>query len=337
MNKKSKNSESALLGELDSWLKKFTSNGAVPVVTGMNGDMDTIGSAIALASSNSNMMACGLHLGRVAKKVCEDLSAPFRKIASSHTKWPKSISAIVIVDAASPSQIGVELPPNVPKCVIDHHDTDDWELSDNDLMIKMDVSATTEIISDYLINFSPNTLTTPVRKLLLAGLITDTGRYKHANKSSFSKTSKLLEDSEIDYPSMVEFIETEETSPSERGSLLRGLSRSKSIESGMWNIVHTNSGTLEGRLATLLIGTGAEISLVSRSRDGETRMTARASRKATVEGIHLGLIMEEISKQIGGNGGGHDGAAGWSGKADRIAAESAFIAHVATINRRDVQ
>ena len=337
MNKKSKNSESALLGELDSWLKKFTSNGAVPVVTGMNGDMDTIGSAIALASSNSNMMACGLHLGRVAKKVCEDLSAPFRKIASSHTKWPKSISAIVIVDAASPSQIGVELPTNVPKCVIDHHDTDDWELSDNDLMIKMDVSATTEIISDYLINFSPNTLTTPVRKLLLAGLITDTGRYKHANKSSFSKTSKLLEDSKIDYPSMVEFIETEETSPSERGSLLRGLSRSKSIESGMWNIVHTNSGTLEGRLATLLIGTGAEISLVSRSRDGETRMTARASRKATVEGIHLGLIMEEISKQIGGNGGGHDGAAGWSGKADRIAAESAFIAHVATIERRDVQ
>ena len=73
MNKKSKSSESALLGELDSWLKKFTSNGAVPVVTGMNGDMDTIGSAIALASSNSNMMACGLHLGRVAKrfvKIC---------------------------------------------------------------------------------------------------------------------------------------------------------------------------------------------------------------------------------------------------------------------------
>ena len=334
MKKESKSSNSTLLGELDTWLKKYSSIGAVPVVTGMNGDMDTVGSAIALASSHDNMMSCGLHLGRVAKKVCENLSAPFRKIASSHTKWPKSTSAIVIVDAASPSQIGVELPVNVPKCIIDHHDTDDWELSEFDLMIKMDVSATTEIITDYLVNYSPDALTTPVRKLLLAGLITDTGRYRHANKSSFSKTSKLLEDKEIDYPSMVEFIETEETSPSERGSLIRGLARAKSIESGMWNIVHTSSGTLEGRLATLLIGTGAEISLVSRNRDGETRLTARASRKATIDGIHLGIIMEDISKQIGGNGGGHDGAAGWSGKADRIAAESAFIAHVATIDRR---
>ncbi len=335
MNSETKSSESALLGELDVWLKKFSSNGAIPVVTGMNGDMDTVGSAIALASSHGNMMACGLHLGRVAKKVCEELSAPFRKIGSNHTKWPQSISAIVIVDSASLSQVGIELPEGVPKCIIDHHDTDDWELSEDDLMIKMDVSATTEIIADYLLRYSPETLTTPVRKLLLAGLITDTGRYRHANKSSFSKTSKLLEDQDIDYASLVEFIETEETSPSERGSLLRGLSRCKSIESGMWNIVHTNSGTLEGRLATLLIGTGAEISLVSRNRNGETRMTARASRRATVSGIHLGLIMEEVSKQIGGDGGGHDGAAGWSGKADRIAAESAFIAHVATIKRKE--
>ena len=335
MKSRFEGNDSTPLGELDAWLKKFTHHGAIPVVTGMNGDMDTVGSAIALASSHSNMMACGLHLGRIAKKMCEELSAPFRKIASEHNKWPPSISAIVIVDAASPSQIGLELPVDVPKCIIDHHDTDDWQLSENDIMIKMDVSATTEIIADYLINYSPNTLTTPVRKLLIAGMITDTGRFRHANKSSFANTSKLLEDSDIDYASLVEFIETEETSPSERGSLLRGLARAKSIDSGMWNIVHTNSGTLEGRLATLLIGTGAEISLVSRNRDGETRMTARASRKATVSGIHLGLIMEEISNQIGGDGGGHDGAAGWSGKVDRIAAESAFIAHVAAIKRKE--
>ena len=82
MNTGNADLESTLLGELDVWLNKFSSNGAIPVITGMNGDMDTVGSAIALASSHSNMMACGLHLGRVAKKVCEELSAPFRKIAS---------------------------------------------------------------------------------------------------------------------------------------------------------------------------------------------------------------------------------------------------------------
>ena len=36
-----------------------------------------------------------------------------------------------------------------------------------------------------------------------------------------------------------------------------------------------------------------------------------------------------------GEGGGHDGAAGWSGKTDRIAAESSFIAQVALIPRSE--
>ena len=335
MNSEDDQDISALMAKLDVWIDKHCSNGAVPVLTGMNGDMDTVGSAIALSSCNSNMMACGLHLGRVAKKVCEELSAPFRKIGVNHSNWPPSLSGIIIVDAASPSQTGIDLPEGVPKCIIDHHDTDDWNLSSDDIMIKAKVSATTEIITQYLSQYSPHSLTTPVRKLLIAGLITDTGRYRHAGKSAFSATVTLLEDEQIDFPSLVEFIESQETSPSERGSLLRGLERSKSIESGSWNIVYTNSGTLEGRLATLLIGTGAEISLVSRTREGVTRLTARASRKTTLRGIQLGEIMETISQKIGGDGGGHSGAAGWSGKADRISAESAFIAQVATINRKE--
>ena len=38
------------LEDLADWIGKAVSNGAVPVLTGRNGDMDTIGSAIALAS-----------------------------------------------------------------------------------------------------------------------------------------------------------------------------------------------------------------------------------------------------------------------------------------------
>jgi hypothetical protein len=36
---------------------------------------------------------------------------------------------------------------------------------------------------------------------------------------------------------------------------------------------------------------------------------------------------------MGGEGGGHDGAAGWSGKIDRIAAETAFINILANTKR----
>ena len=64
------------------------------------------------------------------------------------------------------------------------------------------------------------------------------------------------------------------------------------------------------------------------SRDGVTRLTARATRKSTLRGVQLGAIMETIAEHHGGNGGGHDGAAGWSGNVDRIRAESAFIAQL---------
>ena len=36
-------------------------------------------------------------------------------------------------------------------------------------------------------------------------------------------------------------------------------------------------------------------------------------------------MMKSLTSKLGGEGGGHDGAAGWSGKSDRVAAESAFI------------
>ena len=43
--------------------------------------------------------------------------------------------------------------------------------------------------------------------------------------------------------------------------------------------------------------------------------------------------MVKIAEQIGGEGGGHAGAAGWTGNVDRITAESSFISNVAKIPR----
>lgn len=322
--------------ELDAfhaWLTAACERGPVPVLTGKNGDMDTVGSAVALASSHPNLMACGVHLGRTAKRVVEQLKAPFRKIAAEHTSWPPSIGGLIIVDAAAPGQVGLNIPENIPICIIDHHATSDWELGEQDMSLRWNVRATTQIIDRYLLTHAPKSRSNVVRKMLLAGLITDTGRFRHADQGAFESANKMLLNSGIDYASFLEYIESDSTSPSERGSLLRGLSRAKSIDSGAWNIVHTYSGTLEGRLASMLVGTGAEIALVSRFRDGQTRLTARAPRASTQQGIHLGHLMSAVAERIGGEGGGHDGAAGWSGKTDRIAAESAFIAQVAIAKR----
>ena len=323
------------LESFHDWLTSACSIGAVPIVTGKNGDMDTIGSAVALSAAHPNLMACGLHLGRTAKRMVESLQAPFRKLSEHQTVWPKNIGGIIVVDAAASGQVGVSLPEGIPICVLDHHATCDWEMGEEDLLLQWDVRATTQIVDAYLRLHAPQSRSIVVRKMLLAGLLTDTARFRHADKGAFQTAVDLLAGDDIDYASFVESVESETTSPSERGSLLRGLERATSMDSGAWNIVHTYSGTLEGRLASLLIGTGAEIALVSRFRDGVTRLTARASRHTTQRGIHLGDLMSKVAEQIGGEGGGHDGAAGWSGNTDRIAAESSFITQVALISRSE--
>lgn len=321
------------MDQLRDWIEEAVSRGAVPVLTGRNGDMDTIGSAIALASSNPSLMACGLHLGRLATRLCEETGAPFRKISESPS-WPNNIGGIIVVDAAAESQTGVKIPEGIPICVIDHHDTCDWEFSEGDLEVRIPVRSTTQIIFSYLRKYSPESLSDEVRKLLLAGLITDTARFKHADADSLQAGADMMDGAGFEYQEFIEEIQQDSMTASDRGAIMKALGRNQMTDAGSWNLVHTYAGIHEGRVAGLLVQAGAEVALVSRNRDGETRLTARAPRSSTIEGVHLGRLMEKLSETLGGDGGGHDGAAGWSGRCERVAAESAFINILAGVRRR---
>jgi len=323
------------LENLHHWIQNVTSNGPVAVISGKNGDMDTIGSAIALAAINPGMMACGLHMGKLAKRVCKDLQAPFKLISSNH-QWPLQLSGVIFVDAASISQTGVTIPNDVPYCVIDHHATSDWEFREIDFEYRNQSRSTTQMIFEYLESYHKKTLTDEVRKLLLAGLITDTGRFMHADEHALECASKLVAGGNFEYQKFVEEVQNEQISPSDRGAIIKSLNRCKSIDVGSWNLIQSTAGILEGKVASLLLQTGGDVSLVSRHKDGETRLTARAKRGTTSQGVHLGNMMKKLSEQLGGEGGGHDGAAGWSGNIDSISAESAFINILANTRRTDL-
>ena len=323
------------LKSLHEWLSEVTSQGPVAVVTGRNGDMDTVGSAVALASTHPNLLACGLHLGRVARRMVDKHRAPFRLLQSDATTWPASLAGIVVVDAAAPDQTGLTL-PDVPLCIIDHHATDGWSLGDEDLSLKWDVRSTTEVVGRYLLAHAPRALTPQVCEFLLAGLVTDTGRFRHANASSFSTASMLIKRGGLDYQHFIQNMEDTTMTPSDRGAVLRGLQRADTTEAGPWTVLRTTAGTLEGKVASMLNGLGADAVVVTRHRNGSTRLTVRAPRSSVVAGLHMGEIMNIMAQTIGGEGGGHDGAAGWSGEVDPIEAETAFIDAVARTPRREV-
>ena len=118
--------------------------------------------------------------------------------------------------------------------------------------------------------------------------------------------------------------------------MLRGLQRAETTEAGPWTILRTSAGTLEGKVASMLSGLGADAVVVIRHRNGSTRLTVRAPRSSVMAGLHMGDIMNAMAQSIGGEGGVHDGAAGWTGDVEPVEAETAFIDAVARTPKRVV-
>ena len=158
------------------------------------------------------------------------------------TSWPKQLAAAVVVDAAAPDQVGVAL-PDVPLCIIDHHSTDAWELGLDDLQLKWDVRSTTEVVASYLEHHVPSALSPPVCEFLLAGLVTDTARFRHANGHAFSTAARLIERGGLDYQAFIQDMEDVPTSPSDRGAIFAASTcrddRSRTVDCSAnhgWNI-----------------------------------------------------------------------------------------------------
>jgi len=320
------------LTQLHQWVRQKSNDGAIAIVAHKNGDMDTIGSAVCLASLiGPAAKACGLHVSKVAKRVLEQVGGSFHLMDSNKPMWPRTLAGIIVVDCASYSQTGLQFPEGIPVCVIDHHQGGtDW--NETDLLICWEVSSTTEIIHMYAQQFDL-AMDEKSATLLLAGIITDTGRFKHANGGSFIAAGELINKYSLDYATFIESIEKEELNHSQKMAIAKALSRLESIDAGEWFLLHTKGSTNEGIVAHSLLAAGADVALVVRRAENETRLIGRASRTAVNAGIHLGNIMSELCTTLGGEGGGHSGAAGWSGDVPTITARSGFISSLSGIRR----
>jgi nanoRNase/pAp phosphatase (c-di-AMP/oligoRNAs hydrolase) len=299
--------------------------------------MDTIGSACALASAvGPAARACGIHVGRVASRILDGSESQFMLMTPSRIHWPRKLGGIVVVDSAGPTQIGINLPTGIPLCVIDHHlSGEDWELKDGDLELRWSTDSTTMMIQDWIELCRPHAMNADIARLLLAGLITDTGRFKHGQAASIAAAHRLLHSTEVDYPRLVEALESIELNDSTRIAIAKALSRTESQRAGPWFLLLTSTGTHEGQVCHTLLTAGAEVSMAFRTSNDGDRISARATQTACREGMNLGLVMQKLAQQLGGEGGGHAGAAGWNGSCERVAVCSAFIAIISAIQRKE--
>ncbi len=321
------------MADLNLWIKDKISTGVVPVVTHRNGDMDTVASACALSAAlGSSSRPMGVHVSKVAREVIDELKFGFNRMDTNRAAWPRTTSGIIVVDAGGPDQIGIDLPEGIPICIIDHHKhtSDAWVISNEDLHINETVCSTTQIIFEYLNEYHPSSLDESMRKLLLTGLITDTGHYRHADAKALKNASDILGD-EIQHGDVLDLLRTTGLGRSIRIATLRSLSKVNIETPGNFVVAITTCSTHEGTVAGSMIHAGADAAIITNHKVDGIRLTTRASHRAVENGLDMGGILSSLADSLGGVGGGHPGAAGWTTEIDNVEAISSILSRISGI------
>ena len=91
----------------------------------------------------------------------------------------------------------------------------------------------------------------------------------------------------------------------------------KWIQYGKWIIATSIVGSFESGSARHMIVLGADVAIVGSSqKNGEMRLSTRASNQIVSKGFNLTQILEKICEINQGSSGGHPGAAGYNGVGD---------------------
>lgn len=283
-----------------------------------NADSDALGSAFALKEAIGGTIGVIDGCDRVATTLARQLNIEYV------TDPADNYDLVVVVDTSTQSQLNTFQLKNY--AIIDHHAT--TLLNENAVFcLHRNKSSTAEIVLDVL-----NRMGAPIMRraafALIAGIITDTGNFKHAHAESFRAMAELMELSGIEYSEVMEVLSSLPQDVSMRIAFLKASQRAVIERIDDWIIVTSQVSSFGGAAATNLIQIGADVAFVA-SKDGDLiKVSARARKYAINAGVNLAKLMEEISAQFKGTGGGHEGAAGMDVYGDIEAILSGCVGHV---------
>ncbi|UCD01319.1 MAG: DHH family phosphoesterase [Promethearchaeota archaeon] len=256
-------------------------------------------------------------LSKLAKNFIRNFSKKFPEFNFSYNKNINlsKTDLFLIVDTNNLNQIKIDdnldiLHLGIPYTFIDHHYIGEKsginEIKKSSLTFE-NYSSTVEIILD-LFEIYNVALTVPIKILILAGIITDSGFFKHGNNKTIQNVSKLLGE-HINIQDIL-FLLKRDIEISEKIAKIKGIQRVELIREGEILIGITNTSSFGASVATMLIKLGFDIAIVLSKELNQYRINTRAKKVVCLKrGLHLGKILEEISEQYEGSGGGHDGAA----------------------------
>ncbi|WP_406659602.1 DHHA1 domain-containing protein [Methanolobus sp. ZRKC3] len=266
-----------------------------------NADPDAVSSAFALSEAIGGTIGLVDGCNRVASLLIDKLD-----INVVDHPDPSEYDITLVVDTSTSSQLNdIKLEAY---CVIDHHAT--TALIENaEFFLHRHATSTAEMVFDIL-----KIMGAPVMRRvalgLMAGIVTDTGHFKHATYDTFKTISEIVELSGVEYAEVLEMMASTPQDISMRIAMLKCATRATIERVDNWLVVDSHVNSFGGAASSMFLNIGADVAFIGTSRDNNIRVSGRAKREAVNAGVNLGKIMEDVSSNYEGTGGGHAGAAG---------------------------
>ncbi len=274
-----------------------------------NADLDAVGSALAVcrAIEGSSKRCCVIAPEGISSAARSVLRALSIDIPFCDEARPEH-DVVITVDASSVSQLGgaAELLGSSKVIVFDHHER--GSLHDRaDILIADSQSPTcVEVVLSSLPG-SVGRLKGSELTLMIAAILEESGMLERARPSTLRLLADLIERGG-DYDLARSLVKGARTvDPIDvRMARLKGVSRVKVGRAcGTLLVAVTNVGSYEAEVARSLLSIGADVAIVV----NEPRVSIRISRLAESYGINASELASRLASYLGGEGGGHRGAA----------------------------
>jgi nanoRNase/pAp phosphatase (c-di-AMP/oligoRNAs hydrolase) len=191
----------------------------------------------------------------------------------------------------------------------DHHETEKRSIAKG--FIDSKKLSTTQL----LFNLIGKKFNKRIASYACLGMIEDTGRFLVGDKEYFGAFSKCLNVADKSYATIFE-IAKHKIPQGEKIAFLKAIQRAKLTKINHQVVIMSSLNFYQGAAATKLLEFGANISIViGEEKNGLTHLSARAETGFKEE-FNFNLMKDlfiPLQKKIGGDSGGHSGAAQWKG------------------------
>jgi len=279
----------------------------IAIRTHENADADGMGASLALKLALKDIGRSSVVIAPGSPGKLGRLLAQMSGEAVETGDPAKAADLIIFVDARPP-------PGFAPPCrlaVIDHHEAQ-TQIKPDFLLVDSRFPSASEMVFEFLefltAKGSIHTISKQVAIQLLSGIIADTADLKLGVKETLNRISRISAASGVELKHVFPLLRTP-LEPSLRMACLKGASRLKVKTSGGWFIATTQVSSYQGDVASCLIHLGADVAFAAGEKKGILNVSGRARNDLVDAGLSLAHIMETIASRLGGEGGGHGGAA----------------------------